>query len=116
VIHAYQLRNEGPGEYVNALLSPEMKSFMAATGWRQLVSDDVLLNSSDQSWDVINQMFVYEGRALVYVNDFGGTSTLFAPNPLEGWAEAAGLYYAHSPAIELPDWPDYWAWFDSNPG
>ena len=42
--------------------------------------------------------------------------SLFAPNPLEAFAEAGGLYYAHSAATTLPDWPEYWAWFAANVG
>ena len=42
--------------------------------------------------------------------------SLFAPNPLEAFAEAGGLYYAHSPSTTLPDWPEYWAWFAANVG
>jgi hypothetical protein len=41
---------------------------------------------------------------------------LHAPNPLEAYAEAAGLYYARSVATELPGWPEFWGWFDANLG
>lgn len=116
IVHAYQLRDAAPGDYVAALLTPEMKAFMAATGWRQLVPDEVLRASADQSWETVNQMFIYEGRPLTYITEFGTSATLYAPNPMEGWAEAAGLYYARSAATPLPDWPEYWAFFDETHG
>jgi len=116
MFHGYQMRDQNPGEYVAAMLTPEMKSFMAATGWVQLVSDQVIQNSANGSWETVNQYFRYDGRQLNYVNEFGNRSSLFAPNPLEAYAEAAGLYYAHADGITLPDWPDYWDWFDENLG
>lgn len=112
--HAYQMRGVDIGEYVEALLTPEMKSFMAATGWTQLVSDGELRANADQSWATINELFEYTGRDLTYVNEFGTSVSLYGPNPLEGYAEAAGLYFAHSAGTTLPDWPEYWSWFDSN--
>lgn len=116
LVHAYQLRETAPGAYVTALLTPEMKSFMQSTGWRQLVSDQELMQVNAGSWDAINALFVYEGRPLSYVNDAGSQSSLYAPNPLEAFAESAALYYAHGPAVPLPDWAEYWSWFASNLG
>jgi hypothetical protein len=115
VVHAYQMRGLAPGDYVSALLTPEMKSFMATTGWRQLAPDDEV-RAAGGSWEAINALFVYEGRFLEYTNQYGDRVTLFAPNPLEAFAEAAGLYYAHPDGTTLPDWPDYWDWFDANIG
>lgn len=113
--HAYQMIGVGTGEYVDSLLTDDMKSFMAATGWVQLVSDDELRANADQSWATINGMFRYEGRNLTYINEFGTSVSLYTPNPIEGYAEAAGLYYAHG-AGSLPDWSEYWSWFDANLG
>jgi hypothetical protein len=114
--HAYQMRSVGMGEYVDALLTPELKSFMAATGWTQLVSDDEIRNSTDQSWATINEMFAYNGRTLSYINEFGLSVSLYTPNPIEAYAEAAGLYYARSAGTSLPKWSEYWDWFDANLG
>ncbi len=114
--HAYQMRDMGPGQYVEALLTPEMKSFMAATGWTQLISDEELRANANQSWSQINAFFEYDGRDLSYINEFGTGVTLYAPNPIEGYAEAAGLYYAHSDGTTLPQWPEYWDWFSANVG
>jgi hypothetical protein len=50
------------------------------------------------------------------VDDTGNVASLYAPNPLEAFAESAALYYAHSFAVTLPDWADYWAWFNGNLG
>ena len=38
--HAYNLRHVGAGRYAMVLLDPEMRSFLAATGWQILSSDD----------------------------------------------------------------------------
>ena len=114
LVHAYQLRDTAPGAFVAAMLTPEMKSFMQATGWKQLATDEQVLAVQTGSWDAINALFSYEGRPLSYVNEYGSVATLYGPNPLEAFAEAAGLYYAHSTAITLPNWADYWAWFDAN--
>ena len=113
LVHGFQLRTIAPGEYVRALLTDEMKAFMAATGWRQLVSDEEVLANSFRTWEEINAMYAYDGRALSYLNEHGTFVDLYAPNPLEAYAEAAGLYYAHSFATELPEWPEYWTWFDA---
>lgn len=115
VMHAYQLRGQAPGDYAGALLTLEMKSFMQATGWTQLVSDEEV-RSHAASWDSLNADFSYGGLPLAYLNEWGETSTLFAPNPLEAFAEAGGLYYAHSAGTTLPDWPEYWGWFAANVG
>jgi hypothetical protein len=114
VLHAYQMRALPPGDYVAGLLTPEMKSFMEATGWRQLVADDVVRAAT--SWETINSYFAYEGRPQNYENQYGSMVSLFAPNPLEAYAEAGGLYYARAFGTALPDWPEYWDWFDANVG
>lgn len=116
LMHAYQMRGIAPGEYVQALLTPEMKSFMRATGWTQNVSDDQLRAASGDNWDAINGMFSYNGRSLSYGNESGARFSLFTPNPVEAFAEAGGLYYGHDANLMLPDWPEYWAWFDANVG
>jgi len=115
MMHAYQLRGQAPGDYAGALLTPEMKSFMQATGWTQLVNDEEV-RSDASSWDSLNADFSYGGLSLAYLNEWGETSTLFAPNPLEAFAETGGLYYAHSASTTLPDWPEYWGWFSANVG
>lgn len=114
VVHAYQLRDVDPGAFIAALLTNEMESFMQATGWKQLASDDEILATSGSSWDGINDLFVYDGPSLLYTNNFGGTSELYAPNPLEAFAEAAALYYTHE--SPLPGWEAYWDWFAVNLG
>jgi len=114
VLHAYQLRDTAPGAFVSALLTPEMKSFMDATGWAQLAPDDVMLATGGNSWDGINNLFGYSGPALTYTNQFGGISELYAPNPLEAFAEAAALYYTHDSSWPLPSWVGIWGWLEAN--
>ncbi len=116
LVHAYQLRDTAPGAFVEALLTPEMKSFMQATGWKQLVSDEELLAVQTGSWDGINSLFSYQGHSLSYVTEHGSTAELYTPNPMEAFAEAAGLYYAHGDGFTLPAWADYWSWFNANLG
>lgn len=115
MMHAYQLRGQAPGDYAGALLTLEMKSFMQATGWTQLVSDEEV-RSHAASWESLNADFSYSGLPLAYHNERGETAMLFAPNPLEAYAEVGGLYYAHSAGTTLPDWPEYWGWFSANVG
>lgn len=116
MMHAYQMRDVAPGQYGMALLSPHMKSFMAATGWTQIGSDDDVRAATDAGWTAINALFEYNGRALIYNNQFGDSMSLFAPNPLEAYAEAGGLYYGHNEALVLPEWAEYWDWFEANLG
>jgi hypothetical protein len=116
VLHGYQMRDAKPGDYVPALITPEMKSFMTATGWRQTATDAELLAASDQNWNVINGFFVYEGPELAYANEYGQVAHLYAPNPLEAFAEAGAFYYARSPGMALPEWPAVWAWYEANLG
>jgi hypothetical protein len=113
LMHSYQMRGLAPGDYAGALLTPEIRSFMAATGWMQLVRDDEVRSDSG-AWDALNADFAYNGRPLDYVNEWG-TAILYAPNPLEAYAEAGGLFYGHS-AYAVPDWPEYWGWFSANVG
>jgi hypothetical protein len=114
IIHGYQLRNSAPGAFVSVFLTDEMKSFMSATGWTQLVSDTELSGSGSTSWDDINDSFAYTGTSLEYNLVSGGVASLYGPNPLEAFAEAAALYYTHG--AELPAWDAYWQWFEANLG
>jgi len=116
VMHAHQMRDVATGQYALALLSPEMKSFMQATGWTQLGSDDDVRAAIPGGWDAVNALFQYTGRTLAYENEFGDSLTLYTPNPVEAFAEAAGLYYGHNSALILHDWPEYWGWFQANVG
>jgi len=114
VLHAYHFRNVGPDQYALALLGDEMRPFMAATGWRQVGSDEQVKEAINQPWDAVNKLFVYEGRPLTYVTAAGSTTTLNPPNPLEAFAVAGSIYYTRPSGMPLPDWPEYWAWFRDN--
>lgn len=116
IMHAYQMLGIAPGQYALALLTPDMKSFMQATGWTQLGSDDDVRAAAGSGWDALNAMFQYNGRPLTYQNEFGDSLSLFIPNPIEAYAEAGGLYYGHSSALTLPEWPEYWDWFSAHLG
>ncbi len=114
VLHAYHFRNAAPGQYAPALLGDEMHSFMAATGWRQVGSDQQVLAATADPWDVVNSLYVYEGRPLTYTTAAGAGATLTPPNPLEGFAVAGSIYFTHQSGMPLPDWTEYWAWFSAN--
>ncbi len=116
ILHAYQFRNTGPDDYALALLGDEMRSFMAATGWRQTASDDAVRAAAHEPWDAINSLFVYEGRPLTYTGEDGRTVTLTPSNPIEAFATAGAIYYARPDGTPLPTWPEYWAWFRDNLG
>lgn len=116
ILHAYQFRNAGPDEYALALLGDEMRSFMAASGWRQTASDAEVRAVAHQPWDAINGLFAYEGRPLTYTGEDGRSVTLTPTNPIEAFAAAGAIYYARPGGMALPAWPEYWAWFRDNVG
>lgn len=116
ILHAYQNRNVGPDEYALALLQPEMGSFMEATGWRQVGSEAEVNEAVDQPWSALNGLYVYEGRPLTYTSGGGGSAMMTADNPIEAFAIAGSVYYARPSWMALPDWPEYWAWFDAHIG
>ncbi|HEY5641086.1 MAG TPA: hypothetical protein VIW01_13650 [Dehalococcoidia bacterium] len=116
LLHAYQMRDVPSGSYGEALLTSEMRSFMAATGWVQTVSDDEIESRAHGSWDEIAAMFRYDGPDLSYVSETGETLEAYAPNPVEGFTAVGALIYAAPDGTELPDWPDYRRWFEANLG
>ena len=115
IMHAYQARGVGPDEYALSLLQPEMRSFMAATGWRQVGTDEEVRAAKDQPWSVLNDLYVYEGLPLTYsAGSGGGSSTLVAANPFEAFAITGSMYYTRPAWMPDPEWPAYWAWFQSH--
>ena len=116
IFHAYQFRSVGPDEYALALLQPEVRSFMEAVGWRQIGSDEEVRQTVNQPWSELDSLYVYEGRALTYSSTSGATSTISAANPTEAFAIAGSFYYTRPSWMPLPDWPEYWAWFQANVG
>lgn len=116
LLHSYQMRDVQPGSYGLALLTPEMSDFMTATGWVQLVSDDELEDMLHRPWDEIEDLYRYEGSDLTYTSSSGYKVQAYTPNPIEAFAVVGALYYAAPEGTELPDWPEYWDWFDANLG
>lgn len=116
ILHAYQFRNVSADEYALALLQPEMRSFMEATGWRQSGSDEQVRQTINQPWSVLDSLYVYEGRPLTYSTSSGATSTIAPSNPIEAFAATGSIYYTRPSWMLLPDWPEYWAWFSANVG
>ncbi|MDO8612944.1 MAG: hypothetical protein Q7R32_09000, partial [Dehalococcoidia bacterium] len=87
---------------------------MEATGWRQTGSDEEVRAAIDQPWSVLDALYVYDGRSLTYTTGSGGGSTLVAANPFEAFAIAGSMYYTRPAWMPQPDWPEYWAWFQSH--
>ncbi len=116
ILHAYQFRNVSADEYALALLQPQMRSFMEATGWRQIGSDDQVRQTINQPWSAVDSLYVYEGRTLTYSTSSGATSTITPTNPIEAFAATGSIYYTRPSWMPLPDWPEYWAWFQANVG
>ena len=116
IFHAYQFRSVGPDQYALALLQPEVRSFMEAVGWRQTGSDEEVRQTVNQPWSELDSLYVYEGRALTYSSTNGATSTISAANPAEAFAIAGSFYYTRPSWMPLPDWPEYWSWFQANVG
>jgi len=115
ILHAYQARGVGPDEYALSLLQPEMRSFMLATGWRQIGTDEQVRAAKDQPWSVLNALYVYEGSPLKYSTGSGGGSiTLVAANPFEAFAIAGSMYYTRPAWVPDPNWTAYWTWFQSH--
>jgi len=114
VLHAYHFRNAAPDQYAPALLGDEMRSFMTATGWRQVGSDQQVLAATGDPWDVVNSLYVYGGRPLTYMTAAGSSVTLTPPNPLEAFAVAGSIYFTRPSGMPLPDWAEYWAWFSAD--
>jgi hypothetical protein len=116
ILHAYQFRNVSADEYAMALLQPEMRSFMEATGWRQSGSDEQVRRTINQPWSALDSLYVYEGRPLTYGTADGAANTIAPSNPIEAFAATGSIYYTRPPWMPLPDWPEYWAWFSGNVG
>ncbi len=116
ILHAYQFRNVSADEYALAMLQPEMRSFMEATGWRQSGSDEQVRQAINQPWSALDSLYVYEGRPLTYTTSSGATDTLAPSNPIEAFAQTGSIYYTRPSWMPLPDWPEYWAWFQANIG
>jgi hypothetical protein len=116
ILHAYQARNVGPDEYALALLQPEMRSFMDATGWRQTGTDQTVRQAVNQPWSVVDSLYVYEGRTLTYNTAGGHTTVITAANPFEAFAIAGSIYYTRPSWMPLPDWPEYWGWYEATVG
>jgi hypothetical protein len=113
ILHSYQFRNVSVDEYALALLQPEMRSFMEATGWRQSGSDEQVRQTINQPWSALDSLYVYEGRPLTYSTSSGATSAIAPSNPIEAFAATGSIYYTRPSWMLLPEWPEYWAWFSA---
>jgi hypothetical protein len=114
MIHAWTFRDVAPDEYVLALLGDESASFMEASGWTQVGSDDDVRAAAREPWETVNALFDYRGPELRFENENGNGVTLEAANPLEAMAMLGAIYYARPATMPLPAWTAVWDWFDAN--
>lgn len=96
--HAYQMRGMPAGRYAWVYLDPEMRDFMAATGWRLLSSEEEIQNS----WDGTDLLFRYEGPAV--------WQFLSRQEPVEDYANSFALFF-YDPATLKRVSPDRYEWF-----
>lgn len=79
--HAYQLRATEPGRNAHVLLDPEMRDFMATTGWRLLSSDAEVL-AATEPYEV---RLAYEGPPV--------WDSVSRDDPLEDYANSFALFF-----------------------
>ncbi len=79
--HAYQLRGTEPGRNAHVLLQPEMRDFMAVTGWHVL-STDAQVQADSEPYQV---QFAYDGAAV--------WTTVSRADPLEDYANSFAMYF-----------------------
>ena len=65
---------------------------------------------------VVSAVTAHAHGPLTYTTIGGSTVTLSPPNPLEAFAVAGSVYYTRPSGMPLPDWPEYWDWFQANLG
>ena len=101
--HAYNLRRTPAGRYALVLLDPEMQSFMAATGWQVLATDDQVRAAVDQ----IGVSYSYSGGFM--------WSNLSHFDPLEDFANSFAMYFLDSATLNSLS-PARYDWFAANIG
>ncbi len=87
-----------PEAYSPRARDPEMRSFMAATGWRLLSSDEEVRNS----WDGTDLVFEYDGPAI--------WQFLSRQNPAEDYANSFALFFYDPTALQRVS-PERYEWF-----
>lgn len=101
--HGYNLRDTAAGRYALVLLEPEMRSFMAATGWQVLSSPQEVREAADHT----HVRFHYSG---------GFTwERLSNADPLEDFANSFALYF-FDPQQLLKRSPERFHWFEAHVG
>jgi hypothetical protein len=101
--HAFNLRHEPPGRYALVVLEPEMESFMAATGWRLLSSNEEVQRARDQ----VSLSFAYDGKF--------AWPHLSHDDPLEDFANSFALYFYDPDGLRTQS-PERFDWFAANVG
>ncbi len=101
--HAYQLRMTPAGHYAAVFSQPEMRDFMAATGWRLLSSDSELAAAVDQT----QLTFAYDGPPV--------WQSMSNNDPLEDYANSFALYF-YDPAQLKQVSPERYQWMAANAG
>ncbi|HXH20543.1 MAG TPA: hypothetical protein VNN10_00845 [Dehalococcoidia bacterium] len=101
--HAYNLRRIAAGRYALVLLDEEMRSFMAAAGWRILSTPEQISAARDH----MQVQFAYEGAQV--------WSRVSNHDPLEDFANSFALYFL-APSDLASRSPERFAWFEANVG
>lgn len=96
--HAYQMRGVPAGRYAWVYLDPEMRDFMAASGWRLLSSEEQVRDSFDGT----DLRFQYEGASI--------WKFLSREDPAEDYANSFALFF-HDPATLEQVSPVRYEWF-----
>ncbi len=101
--HAYNLRHVGAGKYAMVLLDPEMRSFLAATGWTINSSDDEIRAAVDH----MHVSYSYSGSF--------HWPRLSNDDPLEDFANTFATYFLDPQALQQQS-PARYAWMASTFG
>jgi hypothetical protein len=101
--HAYNLRHTTAGRYALVLLDAEMQSFMAATGWRVLSSDDEVRRAIDH----LGVRYGYDGDFV-----WSGLSHI---DPLEDFANCFAVFFLDPGGLRALS-PVRYDWFAANVG
>jgi hypothetical protein len=95
--HAYNLRRIPAGRYAMALLDPEMRSFLAATGWQIMSTDEEIRTAVDH-------MHV----SYTYSSSFHWPR-MSNDDPLEDFANSFAMYFLDPSTLKSSS-PERYAW------
>jgi hypothetical protein len=95
--HSYNLRGVGAGRYAMVLLDPEMRSFLAATGWQITSTDEQIRTAVDH----IHVAYTYTGSF--------HWPRMSNDDPLEDFANSFAMYFLDPGALRQSS-PERYTW------